>query len=588
MPLHKTLVKTHTNKNKVYEGFIVKNKETLKLTKKQKLKQKNKTANLSSGNLNKQYSAAPSLKNKRKKHFSTGQQTQGVKIIKKDKTAGLLSKIAIVCLVALVFVVSNFFALEDGGLNTIFSPNTRINGINVGNMQGMAVQQVLQQGFEQKAETFELTLKHGNDSWSFTKDDFEINSNIHTIIEEAQIRQMANMSYESQLQTVQSIAQDGSDLHVAFNYIFVGLDKKIDDIIESVSVAPVNSEIKFTPTNKTPFKITKEQNGQKVNKEALYHQINEQFIKGNKVVVSLPMVEDEPEVTKEQNELMTKKMSSFSTNVSDSTGNRKKNVELALERVNGLVVEPGQEVSFNKLTAPHTAANGYKVATIIYNGEFVDGEGGGVCQASTTLYNALLLADVQVLQVAKHTLPVRYVPLALDAMVAEGVADLKFKNNYDHSIYVRTLTTSQDVMVEIYGVGLQEGVTLKATSEIVKRLPHGGDIIKQDVKRQYTDKVVFKGEQHRLSEPRSGFVAQSYLEYYKDGKLINKKDLRTETYYPQQGVIVEGVEDPIATLEEVESNVQKQQAEKEDSEVFMFSIQNYADLPETIPTHLCP
>ena len=111
---------------------------------------------------------------------------------------------------------------------------------------------------------------------------------------------------------------------------------------------------------------------------------------------------------------------------------------MALEKFNGLVINPNEEISFNSITGPHTSENGYKSAIVIYNGEFTDGIGGGICQASTTLYNALLTSGVQINEVHKHTLPIRYVPLALDAMVSEYTADLKFVNTTDYPTFWRT------------------------------------------------------------------------------------------------------------------------------------------------------
>ena len=133
-----------------------------------------------------------------------------------------------------------------------------------------------------------------------------------------------------------------------------------------------------------------------MDKNALYERINNAFLKSNNVVLDVPTIEINAEFTKEKNKNITKKISSFSTNVADSTGGRKTNVKLALEKFNGMIIKNGETISFNKITGPHTLENGYKTATIIYNSRFVEGVGGGICQASTTLYNALLRANIQI------------------------------------------------------------------------------------------------------------------------------------------------------------------------------------------------
>ena len=379
--------------------------------------------------------------------------------------------------------------------------------------------------------------------------------------------------YDESKQTIDSMTKEGNSINVAFNYIFVGLDEKIEDIIKEIEIEPVDSQIIFNANNKKCFEITKDKNGLRVNKEQLYHDINEQFVKSNKIEVDIVTIEELPQVTEQDNINKTQLISTYTTYVSDSTGNRKSNVKKALQYFNGFVVEPNMEVSFNKVTGPHTESNGYKVATVIYNGQFVDGVGGGICQASTTLYNALLLADVEILEVHKHTLPVKYVPLAMDAMVSEYVADLKFVNTLDTPLYITTNCNSESVTVNIYGTQIDYEV--KTRSETVAKLKNLGDKVVQDTKKEYTDKVLFKGEKFRLTYPRDGYEAKAYVSYYKDGKLVEEKEIRHEYYSPQQGIIVEGVEEVPAGFEAIESSTAV--------DINTNNIHNYL-----IPTNMCP
>ncbi len=526
------------------------------------------------------------VKNKQTAYYETHQQTKGGKVVQKDKTNKLLKNMVGVCAGIMFFLVFQFLLL-DSNVPTYFTKNTTINGIQVGQLDGEQASKVIGAAFTKKAETFSLTLKHQGKSWSFNKNDFQVNSNIHTIIEEAQAREQANQTYETQKTAVQTITKNGSSIVVAFNYIFVGLDEKIDQIISEIEVKPINSEIHFQPNQVKMFDITKEKHGLKVNKEQLYYDINEQFLNSNLVTVEIPTLIDEASVTYDQNLALTKLVGSYQTNVSDSTGNRKSNVNLALKKVNGLVVEPGQQVSFNKLTAPHTLNNGYKVATIIFNGKFVDGVGGGICQASTTLYNALLLADVQIDQVVKHTLPVKYVPLGLDAMVAEGIADLVFTNTSKYPLFIKTSTNSDSVKVEVFSHELEHGLTLKTRSEIVKKIPHNGDVVKPDTNQEYSDKVLYKGERYRVVAPRDGYEAKSYVDYYKNGQLVTSKVVRQETYYPQQGLVVEGVLEKPTEFNSAEQRVEEVKPNTT-SNAFWFQNTPHSDLLETVPTAYCP
>ncbi len=485
-------------------------------------------------------------------YTDTGLQGKHVKVLRRDNTGKLLVGLTAISLILIMVVVGQFFVLESTDPTNVIRNGTMINGVNVGGMASIDAEQLIYDVFSKKSEDFSLTINYQDKSWKYTKDDFKVNSEIHTIIEEAQKRNEVVDNYEMQNKVLGDLTEQGVNVNVAFNYIFVGLDQKIDDIISQIEYDSVDSVVNFKPNSNNVFEITEHKNGLRVNKEELYYNINEQFLTSNNIVVDLPTMEELPMVTKEDNINQTQLVSSFTTNVSDSTGNRKRNVKLALEKVNGLIVEPNQEISFNKLTGPHTESNGYKVATIIYKGKFVDGVGGGVCQASTTLYNALLKADVDILEVHKHTLPVKYVPLGLDAMVSEYVADLRFKNVKETPLYIQTISDSESVKVNIYGTPL--GYQIKTSSETVATLKHSGDKIIMDTNKEYTDKVLFKGEQFRFTYPRDGFEAKAFVEYIKDGMVFEKKEIRHEYYSPQNGIIIEGVEDVPSGMNAITTN----------------------------------
>ena len=203
---------------------------------------------------------------------------------------------------------------------------------------------------------------------------------------------------------------------------------------------------------------------------------------------------------------------------------------------------PQESWSFNRATSPQNASGGYQDAIIIQNGKFVNGMGGGICQASTTVYNACLIAGLEIEEVHKHTLPVHYVEPALDAMVS-GYADLVVKNTSEFPVYIKGYVNGDDVFVEIYGKSLPVGITIKRTSEITKNIPHKGDMVIVDTNGEYSDKVMYKGEYYRLKYPKDGYEATAFVEYYKDGNMIKKEQIRTERYDQEQGILIEGAQE---------------------------------------------
>ena len=552
-------------------------KETLKS---KNINKKQSSTNTKSVNNKTSQKLTATLKNSKQVFNDSGLQGKKSKVLKRDNANRLLLGLSAISLVLVMVVMGQFFIMESEDPSNVIENGTMINGVNVGGMDYYDAEKLIYDVFKEKSENFSLTLKYKDKTWTFDKDDFKVNSEIHTIIEEAQKRNEIVESYEKQTETLKDLQNDGASVNVAFNYIFVGLDEKIDEIIKEIEIEPVNSEIKFNAQNSNPFDVTEHKNGLRVNKEQLYFDINEQFNKTNNVEVEIKTFEQVADVTKQENLENTTQISTFVTYVSDSTGGRKSNVKKALDCFNGFVVDPNETVSFNKVTGPHTLDNGYKIATIIYNGRYVDGVGGGICQASTTLYNALLLADAEILEVHKHTLPVKYVPLAMDAMVSDYVADLKFKNVSDEPLYIQTVCDSESVRVNIYGKKLDKEI--KTRSETLETIKHTGDKIVPDTNKEYSDKVLFKGEQYRLTYPRNGYEAKAYVEYYVDGKKVEEKEIRHEIYKPQNGIVVEGVEDVPAGMNIIDGKV-----ETVNDNASQTSLNNAAE-DNFIPTMFCP
>ena len=479
-------------------------------------------------------------------------QAKTKQISSKQKTNKILAILTLISIAITIMIIGQFLIL-DHNTNGILPDGTIINGYNLSGMSKTEASAVLSKKFNEKADDFHLTINHKDKSWDFKKSDFVVNTDIHTILEASELKDNYFTDSYSRTTLISQFEKAGGSINVAFNYMFIGLDEKIEEIINEVEVPPINSTIVFNPDNKKLFDISDSVNGLRVDRTALYQDINNQFLASNNVSVELKFIEEIPTITKEYNEQLTQKVASFSTNVADSTGGRKHNVRKALESFNGFVIEPNKQVSFNEITGPHTIDNGYKTATIIYNGEFTDGVGGGICQASTTLYNALLLSGVQIDEVHKHTLPVYYVPLALDAMVSEYTADLKFTNTTEYPMYIHTYSSPNDVTVDIYSCPGEYNYSTR--SETIDTIKAGGDKITKDTEGKYSSKVVFEGEYFRLSYPKDGYEAKSYLQKYLNEKLISEEEIRHEIYQPQRGVVVEGSSPPPDGIKPIDTGV---------------------------------
>lgn len=228
--------------------------------------------------------------------------------------------------------------------------------------------------------------------------------------------------------------------------------------------------------------------------------------------------------------------SKFYTSFSTSSLERIHNIKLASKSLDKVVIESNAEFSFNKTVGARTVERGYKNSKIIVGGAFIDGVGGGVCQVSTTLYNALLLAGLPILEYHPHSLPVSYVAPSFDAMVSFGYADLKFLNNTKNPIIIHTYIQNSTVFIEIYGQASDEKYVRESVVIEDIKPPKEKEII--DIKGEYPD--LYQGQTKVLSYSKAGLKSQGYIITTKNGKPIKKTLIRTDTYNAMQGVIVHG------------------------------------------------
>ncbi len=228
--------------------------------------------------------------------------------------------------------------------------------------------------------------------------------------------------------------------------------------------------------------------------------------------------------------------SKFYTSFSSSSEERKHNISLASTALNKTFVDAGAEFSFNLTVGARTVERGYKTAKIIVGGEFTDGVGGGVCQVSTTLYNAILLSGLKITEYHPHSLPVSYVAPSFDAMVSFGFADLKFINDTHNPLIIYTTVTSNTVTVEIYGE--PSPYTYYRQSVVTEQIPAPPEQEIDDIKGEYPE--LYEGQKKVIRYSKTGLKSQAYIVTLKNGKPVYTKKIRSDSYSATRGLIVCG------------------------------------------------
>lgn len=221
-----------------------------------------------------------------------------------------------------------------------------------------------------------------------------------------------------------------------------------------------------------------------------------------------------------------KKICSFTTYFDADNKDRAANIALAAKKIDGTILLAGENFSFNKTVGARTPANGFKQAKIIEDGKFVLGYGGGVCQVSTTVYNAAVLSGLEISEFHPHSLQVGYVSPSQDAMVSGTKFDLKFKNNRLTPIYVRVNCNLNSVTCTIYGE--ESGVKYKFRSKVVDVVPR-------------PPAVEIEGSENRvLSYGRDGTVSEGYLVKIVNG-VESEKLIRRDRYLAVADIVEKSV-----------------------------------------------
>ena len=254
--------------------------------------------------------------------------------------------------------------------------------------------------------------------------------------------------------------------------------------------------------------------------------------RGKLVRISLPLTVDKA-VTVAQLKRNTVKRASFTTTYANSGANRCFNIAKASDALNGVTVGVGETFSFNEVVGDRTEQRGYKTSKVILDGNYTEGVGGGVCQVSTTLYNALLLAGF-VPRASQHSLVSSYVKAGFDAMVSYGVADLTFVNNTDHPIYIAAQTANKSVTFTIFG----EPNPYRIERESVEQRDKFATTYVVD-SAKYPE-LVYSDQTKVITSGSDGVKTQSYLKYYVGDKLVETKLIRKNSYKRVDQVIARG------------------------------------------------
>lgn len=429
----------------------------------------------------------------------------------------------------LLFISLGFY--YDLNYGQTFAPGVEIAGIAVAGLDQQQAEAQLTQGFSEFNKT----------KVSFVKDDYKFEStlgelsqasNPHDIVdtvwqqERARSwgKKVANMSGRKTVPYPVNINYD-PDKRAALHKEWEAKWGK----------APQDATLQVDSQN--GLLVIPGQNGNKVNIEQIYSSLPAVMGQTAPLKVTITVEPVQPEVTADMLQNMGE-LASFSTYFNTGEINRTHNLQTAAASINKKILPSHAVFSFNDTVGQRTLEKGYLDAKVIVGNKFEPGLGGGICQVSSTLYNACLLAGLEIVERHNHNLAVAYVSLGRDATVAYGLQDYQFRNNTDQPVYIRAVTSGGRLTVNIYG-SLQYKQRIEISS-IVDQTLDFSTVTEVDNTLAPGTQVVNIGGQ-------LGYVVRSFRTFYgEDGAVIKSEKLATDSYRPLNRVVLMG---PSAVIE---------------------------------------
>ena len=356
-------------------------------------------------------------------------------------------------ILAVTAVSIAFVTCVIGGISVSITNHDRVilgiqsEGKTLTGMSETEIRQFFLEKARAKMKKPALVVTSGSQRWDIQATDIELMPNVEQAVQDAYGTGRGGSLLTNTL-TQMRIALVGKDVRLTATYNDDKLQAKLVAIATSLSRTPKNASLTLSPRGNVERHAAL--TGRQADATTLHDTVAPKLSALALTVRSeIPVEETEPVITDDTLASIDGVLASYQTKY--SPGNRGHNIALAAGKLNGSLVKPNGIFSFNDTVGLRTATAGYKVAGVILDGQLADGIGGGVCQVSSTLYNAVLLAGLTPTARTSHALPSAYCPPGLDATVADGQIDLQFRNQLAHSVYLLTNADGHTLTVYILG-----------------------------------------------------------------------------------------------------------------------------------------
>lgn len=442
-------------------------------------------------NINNSTQDINSFSNKNKKDFDNGyvyytynqdKKAPKVKNPKKKKIiiASIIAATVVLCAVMVLVIqavvtpkdniladigvierVTDPVVVENTDGDFIFAKGCKVSGVNIGGMTISDAKKALASKELEARPEMNITISVDDESRVYTQDNFTFTYDTDKILEEEK-EFSENLSKGTTFPTavdnngVEYFPDQIKEISATLNQSSV--KKLVEKINKKYDIKAKNAKVtKFDPDADDMFTFAQGKNGQSLDEDSLMSQLNVIIEEGNSTGVYEGIVSEYTEVIRpevnisylEKNMMLLAEWKTISTN--GENGNQ--NMRVSLAACNGSIIDPGEVWSFNDCTGDsNDTANGYAAAGVIVDGSYTDGVGGGICQSSTTIYNAAVRSNLTIYERHNHTYPSSYAYSGFDAAIDYGNFDLKLKNDSKYQVFLACHMEGNTLYASFYGI----------------------------------------------------------------------------------------------------------------------------------------
>ncbi len=440
--------------------------------------------------------------------------------------------LAVIVIISLMgtFAVNAAFTVTDGIYDGV-----KIGDIDVGSLSVQAAEAKIAGTFRERVEQPPLTLTYQNQVWSVSAEEVGLGIDAPALARQAYaVGRTGNIFYR--LQERYLTVNQGYTVPMTPSFDSAKLLSRLAAIAKTIDKEPRNASVALVHSSVV---IAPESIGRKTDITKTMSTIAAKLNASIPCTVAISVEEVAPDLFARDLEDIDGVLSSYTTQFDPSDRNRTQNISLAVRNVSGVLIRKGEVFSFNAHVGPRLAQYGYKEAPVFINGKLLPDWGGGVCQVSSTLYNAALFADLAIVERTAHFRPPGYVPLGQDATVADNLLDFKFKNTGAANIYV--LADLGYGQLTVYLLGRQKSapadIAVVATD---KKVLEPNTVVKQDPQLELGKEVI-------EVEGQKGFQVTTHRIKYANGREIDREFLANDEFAPEDRVVRVGTKAPPQT-----------------------------------------